>query len=249
MKAMILAAGLGTRLRPLTNTIPKALAPINDCPAIEYVIHFLKKNCVDEIIINLHYKGDQIRGFIKSKNNFNIKIEFSDESDNLLDTGGGLKKASWFFEQGEPFYLINSDIITEIDLIQALDFHNKQKGLATLITRPENSKRKLFIDENKCFCGLTGTETSDPIIFKGNESFLTNSTFSGIHIINPGLFKYFEEKEKFSIIDTYIKAGKDGASIFTYHEDKSFWIDIGTPEQLEKTREYFRQKNILCKGL
>lgn len=239
MKAMILAAGLGTRLRPLTNTIPKALAPVNGCPAIERVIEQLKKNDVTEIIINLHYKGQLIKDFIESKNNFDIKIEYSDETEELLDTGGGLKKASWFFNDNQPFYLINSDIMSNLSLKDVLNYHNGKKAVTTLIGRPEDSKRKLLVDENMRFSGLTATDKSPAKIFKCENDNLKEFTFAGIHVISPEIFKYFQDEKVFSIIDTYLLAGLK-ESIYIYEDNDSFWIDIGTPEQLEKANIYYK---------
>ncbi|HUI32947.1 MAG TPA: sugar phosphate nucleotidyltransferase, partial [Dysgonamonadaceae bacterium] len=133
MKAMILAAGLGTRLKPFTNSTPKALVPILGKPVIEHVILKLKKQGFNEVIINIHHFGDQIIDFIKSKNYFDIRIEFSDERDKLLDTGGAIKKASWFFDADESILIHNTDIISDVNLSAVYDNHIQNKAMATLV--------------------------------------------------------------------------------------------------------------------
>ena len=132
MKAMIYAAGLGTRLKPLTDSKPKALIEIHGIPLIEIVLNKLIRAGYDEIIINVHHHAEQVIDFIKQHDNFGIRIEFSDERGLLLETGGGLKKASWFFNDLKPFLVHNVDVLSDIDLKDMYDCHVKNDALATL---------------------------------------------------------------------------------------------------------------------
>jgi len=164
MKAMILAAGLGTRLRPLTDNIPKALVELNGRALLEITIERLKSLGVTEIIVNVHHHAEKIAAFLKSKNNFGLRGELSREDDLLLDTGGGLKKAAWFFQEGnsdEPFLLHNVDVLTTIDLRQMLDAHKKASSLATLAVQQRPSSRQLLFDDNGLLCGrrINNTDT------------------------------------------------------------------------------------------
>jgi len=156
MKAMILAAGLGTRLRPLTDNVPKALVELNGRTLLEITIDRLKAFGATEIIVNTHHHAEKIVAFLKSKNNFGIRIELSREDDLLLDTGGGLKKAAWFLQEGnsdEPFFLHNVDVLSNIDFRQMLDAHRKTSALATLAVRERRSSRQLLFDANGLLAG------------------------------------------------------------------------------------------------
>ena len=166
MKAMILAAGLGTRLRPLTDTRPKALVEINGRTLVEITLSRLRSFGVDEVIVNVHHFADMIAGYLKSKNNFGMRIEISREDDLLLDTGGGLKKAAWFFlegsrnssygtgsQSGEPFVLYNVDVLTNIDLRRMLQFHIEHHALASLAVQSRASSRLLVFNDELQLCG------------------------------------------------------------------------------------------------
>ena len=131
MKAMIFAAGLGTRLKPVTDTIPKALVPVNGKPLLEHIILKIKNAGFDEIIVNVHHFPDQIIEFIELNNQFGIRIEISDERDRLLETGGGIKKAEWFFDDNQPFLVHNVDILSNLDLKKLYTNHLKSNSMAT----------------------------------------------------------------------------------------------------------------------
>ncbi|MCK4448584.1 MAG: nucleotidyltransferase family protein [Candidatus Marinimicrobia bacterium] len=231
MKAMILAAGLGTRLRPLTNSKPKALIEINKIPLLEIVIKRLKLYGFNEIIINVHHFVDQIIGFLKEKNNFSIDIRVSDETDLLLSTGGGLKKASWFFNDSKPFLVHNVDILSDINLKQFYGAHVNSEALATLAVRNRQSSRYLIFDNDNNLCGWKNTKTNEVIIAKQSKSDLIPLAFSGIHIINPSIFDLMPEQHVFSMIDLYLNLAAN-YSIKEFNHDSSMWIDIGTKESL-----------------
>ena len=236
MKAMILAAGKGTRLKPLTNNTPKALIKVNGVPMLELVIKNLINVGVNEIIINVHYLADQIIDFLRSKNNFGIRIEISDETNELLDTGGGLKKASWFFDDNKPFILHNVDIISNIDLKEMLVFHKSNKALATLAVRKRTSSRYFIFNNKLELSGWENTTTSDKRISKSCKE-LTSLAFSGIHIINPEIFNNMYKNGKFSIILTYFELSINKL-ILAYQHDKDYWFDIGSTEKLDVAEKY-----------
>src|SRR5882724_8194141 len=165
MKAMILAAGLGTRLRPLTDNIPKALVELNGRTLLEITIERLKSFGATEVIINVHHHAEQLAAFVKSKNNFGLRIELSREDDLLLDTGGGLKKATWFFQEGnslEPFLLHNVDVLSNIDFHQMLDGHKKTAALATLAVQQRPSSRQLLFDDHGLLVDRSPSGTAIP---------------------------------------------------------------------------------------
>jgi len=234
MKAMIFAAGLGTRLRPLTNDKPKALVEIKGKTLLEITITHLIKNGYEEIIINIHHFAEQVIDFLK-QNNFKARIEISDESEKLLDTGGGLKKAKWFFDDSNPFLVHNVDIINDIGLRKIYQTHLTNSSIATLAVRKRKSSRYLLFDEDEILCGWENINTGERIISQDRDS-LTQLAFSGIHIIDPALFKYFPEDDKFSIIDVYLEAAKN-ERIKAFPHNNSFWQDVGRIEDLNSLEE------------
>ena len=236
MKAIIFAAGLGTRLRPITKKIPKALVEINGKPMIERVILKLKSHGVVDIIINLHHFPGQIKTFIKSKNNFGLNISFSDEKDQLLETGGGLLKASWFFNDWEPFFVHNVDVISDVDLTEMWNFHKKHNPLATLFVQNRNSSRYLLFNKDHLLKGWTNVKTDEIIKVEDLDLELTKFAFNGIHIIDPKIFTMIKKTGAFSIIESYLDlAGKYPVKGFTSANAK--YIDIGKPESLRDAVE------------
>jgi len=238
MKAMIFAAGKGTRLKPLTDNTPKALIKVNGTPMIELVIKKLISIGVREIIINVHHFANQIINFLNTNNNFGIKIEISDESDKLLDTGGGLKKASWFFDTNEPFILHNTDIISDIDLLDMIAFHKNNNALATLAVRKRESNRYFLFNNNFDLCGWENIKTTEKIISK-KSTLLNQFAFSGIHIINPIIFNYLNQTCKFSIVNSYLELSKN-KTIKGFDHTTDYWFDVGDTKKLEIAEKHIR---------
>jgi NDP-sugar pyrophosphorylase family protein len=235
MKAMILAAGLGTRLRPLTDSIPKALVKLNGRALLEITIDRLKSFGVTEIIINAHHHAEKIAAFLKSKNNFDIRIELSREDDLLLDTGGGLKKAAWFFQEGnssEPFLLHNVDVLSTIDFHQMLEAHKKASALATLAVQQRPSSRQLLFDQNNLLAGRRKGTDADEIVRPSTN--LQPLAFSGIHILSPRLLNLITESGVFSIIDTYLHLAKANEKISAFRADSFYWRDLGRLEDFKR---------------
>jgi len=231
MQAMILAAGLGTRLRPLTNYKPKALVEIDGVPLLEITIRRLMKYGFDDIIINVHHFAEQIIRFLKQKDNFGIKISISDEQDKILETGGGLKYARTFFNDA-PFLLCNTDIVTNIDLKKLYDYHLEKSALVTLATRHRSTSRYLIFDDMQQLCGWQNIKTGEVKMSRAKAGQLELRAFSGIHIINPQIFDLMTRTDKFSIIDTYLSLAKDQL-ISSYPHDEDIWMDVGKPEELK----------------
>lgn len=233
MKAMIFAAGLGTRLKPITNEKPKALVEINGISLLEITINKLIRFGFNEIIINVHHFADQIISFIKQCS-FDADIHLSDEKEVLLNTGGGLKHAQWFFDDGKPFLLHNVDIITDLDLKTFYDSHLTNNSIATLAVRKRESSRKLLFDENDLLCGWKDVK-KDKLKISRDSKEKTELAFSGIHVIDPKIFKYFPLREVFSIIDFYLDVSKS-EKIKAFRHDETSWQDVGKLEDLQNLK-------------
>ncbi|MCR9285841.1 MAG: nucleotidyltransferase family protein [Bacteroidetes bacterium] len=243
MKAMIFAAGLGTRLRPLTNDRPKALVEINGKPLLEIAIRRLKYFGFQEIIINIHHFGELILDFLKKNNDFGITIEISDERDLLLETGGGLKKATSFFDDGMPFLVCNADILTNLNLKELYDFHLKNNPLATLAVRNRKTSRYLLFNEkNKELVGWENQKTGEVRWSKPSKE-IVHWAFSGIHVIDPKIFELMPNQTIFSIIEVYLSAAKEH-SILGFLHDNNIWLDVGKPESLAKAQHIIDKINL-----
>ena len=244
MKAMIFAAGLGTRLKPLTDHMPKALVPVAGKPMLEHVIRKLIAAGCDEIVINVHHFADQIIDFIKANNNFGITIHISDETDMLLDTGGGIKKASSFFN--EPFLIHNVDILSNVDLKSLYEYHLTSGNDATLLVSPRKTVRYLLFDEGNQLCGWVNKDTlqTKPEGFVYQPEVQKEYAFSGIHIVSPTLFNYMGENwtGKFPIMDFYLQTCQE-AQLGGYAKEDLQLIDIGKPETLAQAEEFIRQNH------
>jgi NDP-sugar pyrophosphorylase family protein len=231
MKAMILAAGYGTRLRPLTDFKPKALIEIKGLPLIEIIIKRLISFGYQDIIVNVHHFGEQIAQFLREKDYFGINIQISDESEKLLDTGGGILKARWFLDDEQAFLVYNVDIISDIDLAQMLEFHKKESCLATLAVRDRKTNRKLIFDSEKQLCEWVNLATEQKKISRTANGKTCNFAYSGIQIIEPRIFDLITEEGAFSVIDMYLRLAKEN-SIKGFVHDSGYWCDMGKYQQV-----------------
>ena len=236
MRAMILAAGLGTRLQPLTNNLPKALIKIREKTLLEIAIKTLVRNGFDKIIINVHHFAEKVISFIE-QNNFGADILISDERDKLLDTGGGLKKASRFFNDGKPFLLYNVDILSNLNLNNLYKVHLQSNSIATLIVRKRKSGRYLLFNSENILCGWKNTKTGE-LISACNKDLSNEFAFSGIHIIDPKIFSLMPKDDAFSMIDLYLDIMKENKIIASI-DNNSFWLDAGKTENLKIAEENF----------
>lgn len=239
MKAMILAAGLGTRLKPFTDKHPKALAVVNGKTILQRNIEFLAKFGITDIIINVHHFANEIIEFLDGKKNFGSKITISDESGEVLETGGGLKKAAWFFEANDaPFVVMNVDVLTDIHLRGMIEQHKKIKPLATLAVTNRHTSRYFLFDEMDLLCGWKNIKTGEQKISR-EASRYTQKAFSGIHLISPKIFSLMYMDGKFSMVDLYLELAKTH-SIVAFDHNNSKFIDVGKPESIAKAESLFR---------
>ena len=243
MKAMIFAAGLGTRLKPLTDSLPKALVPINGKPLLEHVILKLKLAGFDEIIINIHHFADQIIDFLKNKNNFDIRIEISDERSALLDTGGGIKNTAHFFSDGKPFLIHNVDILSNVDLNEVYNQHLKDNNrLASLVVSQRDTYRYLLFDNEKRLHGWVNIKTGQTKPIENMETIAFHKfAYSGIQVVSPEIFKLMEnEPDKFPIMDFYLQNCHQ-EKIIGYVPQNLQMLDVGKLTTLEKANAFISQ--------
>jgi len=235
VKAMILAAGLGTRLRPLTDDRPKALVTVAGHALLEIAIRRLRAVGVREAIVNAHHFADRIVEYLAANNNFGIRIEVSRE-EALLDTGGGLKNAAHFFLDSstsaqEPFLLHNVDVISNLDLARMIEFHTEHAALATLAVQDRATSRYLLFNERGHLCGRHVGGSSEPQFVRPVQQ-VQALAFSGIHVLSPRIFAAMEEQGAFSIIDAYLSLAARGEKIVAYRADDCYWRDLGRPESV-----------------
>jgi len=247
MKAMILAAGLGTRLRPLTNDRPKALVEVAGRTLLEITLMRLRAFDVREVIVNVHHFADQVVEYLEANRKFGMRIEISRE-EILLDTGGGLKKAAWFFledadSRDQSFILHNVDVISTIDLVKMVEAHEASDALATLAVQKRESSRQLLFDEHLQLCGRRAGRDREPEIARPARV-LEPLAFSGIHIISPRLLPMLTEDGIFSIIAPYLRLAGKGEQILAFRADEYYWRDLGRVEDLSRAAQDLEQKVI-----
>jgi mannose-1-phosphate guanylyltransferase len=257
-KAMILAAGLGTRLRPLTDTCPKALVRVGGCTLLEITLARLRDFGVRDVIVNVHHCADMLVDYLKANGNFGMNIEVSRE-DVLLDTGGGLKKAAHFFldtptlgaprpdrtaqrsgltwaSSDAPFILHNVDVISTIDLQRMIEFHTEHHALATLAVQERDTSRYLLFDQQLQLCGRRAGRDLQPEIVRPAPQ-MQPLAFSGIHVISPRLLQLLTEDGVFSIIPAYLRLAAQGEKILAFRADEYCWRDLGKPGDLAQAEQ------------
>lgn len=240
---MIFAAGLGTRLRPLTDHMPKALVPVAGKPMLERVILRLKEAGFRDITVNIHHFGNQITDFLRANGNFGTDIHISDERGELLDTGGGVRKARPLLEGNEPFLIHNADILTDLDLRAFYRHHLESGADATLLTNHRKTSRYLLTDAGNRLCGWTNLSTGEvlPKELGYPQKPYQLQAFGCVHVLSPTIFRYMEDERwtgKFSIIPFYVDICRR-AHIQGFPTDSENWFDIGKPETLAKAEAYY----------
>ena len=235
---MILAAGLGTRLKPFTDKHPKAMAKVNGKSLLKRNVEYLKSYGVTEIIINLHHFPTQIMDEINMHNTWGIFFTYSDELNKPLETGGALKYASWYFRDvSEPFVLINVDILTDLNIADMIKYHKESKAMVTLAVINRPSSRQLLFDQDNRLCGWQNSSTGEKKI-SINSSNLIPKAFSGLHIISPGFIELMGREGVFSIIDEYLDLTKNHL-IKAYDQGDCKFIDVGKPESIAQAEQIF----------
>jgi len=237
MKAMILAAGLGKRLGEISETTPKALVNINGKTALHLAAERCSAHGFDDIVINVHHFADKVEDEVAKLNSLGFRISISDERERLLETGGGLYKARWFFDKN-PFLVYNVDIISDLDLRALYNYHLEKKGLATLAVRHRIGNRFFLIDKEGIIRGWRNIATGEQILVLPDLHDLAEIAFSGLHIVEPGIFSFMEDG-KYTMVDIYLKLAAEN-NIHTFLDDNGYWGEIGTPESLELVREYLK---------
>jgi NDP-sugar pyrophosphorylase family protein len=239
MRAMILAAGLGTRLRPLTDDRPKALVEVGGHTLLEITLRCLREFGIHQVIINVHHFADMVVDYLKKNDDFGMEIAISRE-DELLDTGGGLKRAAWFFSEeaddGEPFLLHNVDVLSTIDFEQMVEFHRQHQALATLAVQDRETSRYLLFDEERRLCGRQAGRNQPPEMMHPSRS-TRALAFSGVHVISPRFLSLMTEQGVFSIITSYLRLAAQGENIMAFRADAYYWRDLGKPENLAQAEQ------------
>lgn len=235
---MILAAGLGTRLKPFTDKHPKALVEINGKTILQRNIEYLSHYGIKKIIVNVHHFANQIIGYLDENNGFGSEVSISDETNEVLETGGGLKKAAWFLNDNtHPFVVINVDILTDMNLDEMIRLHHQANPVATLAITTRSTSRYFLFDENNHLCGWENIKTGEQKISKKSNQYIRKA-FSGIHIISPEIFSLIKFTGKFSMVDVYLELAKTH-TITSFDHSGSKLIDVGKPESVLKAEKMF----------
>ena len=235
--AMIFAAGLGSRLKPWTDHHPKALAIVNGKSLLQRNIEYLQKFGIRDVIVNVHHFAGQIIEAIEKNEGWGSSVTISDETDEVLETGGGLQKAAWYFKGVERFVVMNADILTHMNLGEMLNFHSKQKPLATLAVTERETSRYFLFDEKNMLCGWRNVKTGEEKIVRNSDA-LVQKAFSGIHVIDGRLPSLITRSGKFSMVDVYLDLAKDHV-ISCYDHTGAALVDVGKPENIAKAEALF----------
>jgi NDP-sugar pyrophosphorylase family protein len=239
MKAMIFAAGLGTRLSNETSDKPKALVDVGGKPLLQRAIEKLKSEGITEIVVNVHHFSEIVISFI-NEHDFGIPIHISDETEKLLDTGGGLKKAAHYFAGDEPILIYNVDILSNLNLQDLVKSHRQSKALVTVAVRIRETQRYYKFDSEMNLTGWLNKKTGETkISIPEKYENATAMAYSGFHVIQPGIFSLMPETERFSVTDFYLELAKTHL-IKGFVDDSDLWMDVGKPELLEEARKLFR---------
>jgi NDP-sugar pyrophosphorylase family protein len=237
MKAMIFAAGMGTRLQPFTDNHPKALAQVNGVPLLERNIKYLQSYGINDFVINIHHFGGQILAFLAENDNFGANIEISNESDELLETGGGLLFAKRFLENEKTFLIMNVDILTDLNITNFINIHELKGGMVTLAVSDRDSTRKLMFNDKMYLKGWKNLTTNKKTVVGGIFK-LRELAFSGVHCVNSEIFTKITRTGKFSIMDEYLDMMKE--DIIIGYQHTANLIDVGKPESVAEAEKLFR---------
>ena len=233
MKAMILAAGFGTRLGELGKSTAKCLVQAGGKPLLEQVVDRLKLAGVQELVINLHHLGDQVRDYVKSQNNFGLKVSFSEEQE-ILGTGGGILHAQKLLSNCEEFIVHNGDVFSDLDLTQVVAAHRKENAFATLVVQERAGSRPLLFSTDNKLIGWENKNTGEQKLIRTGKNRAYG--FSGIQILSNRIFTYLSKRSgSFSSISTYLDAAEAGEKIQPFIHS-GYWLDVGTPERLAELK-------------
>ena len=243
MKAIIFAAGIGSRLGEITENKPKALVEIGGITLLEAAIRKLKKHGIDEIIVNVHHFADMMEEFLQKNRNFDIRIEISDEREQLLETGGGLMKASWFFNDNEPFLTYNVDVLTTLDISSLIEFHKESDSLVSLACKKRNTERYFLTDQRNRLCGWENIKTGDRIDAIHREGAVERVGYSCVTVMNPEIFDLIGEKGVFSLTPIFLRL-TEKHPVMVYKHDQDYWTDIANQKRLDEANAYFNKHEL-----
>jgi MurNAc alpha-1-phosphate uridylyltransferase len=238
LKAMIFAAGLGSRLKPWTDSHPKALAVVNGKSLLQRNVEYLQSFGIRELIVNVHHFADQVILAITNNKGWGSRISISDETDAVLETGGGLKKAHWFFGDSADFVVMNADILTDLDLGAMISQHQHLRPLATLAVSDRQTSRYFLFDDKGSLSGWRNTTTGEERISRQSGPYIPKA-FSGIHIISSSIFGLIRQEGKFSMVDTYLDLAQAN-TIQAYDHTGARLVDVGKPESIAHAEQFFR---------
>ncbi|SJZ33816.1 nucleotidyltransferase family protein [Sediminibacterium ginsengisoli] len=241
MKAMIFAAGLGSRLKPWTDHHPKALAVVNGKSLLQRNILYLQQYGITEVIVNVHHFAGQVIAAVENAQGWGSRITFSDETAEVLETGGGLQKAAWYFEGESSFVVMNADILTDMDLGAMISTHNTGNAMATLAVSDRSSSRYFLFNEAQELKGWQNVKTGEqrPEGILEQQPALKPKAFSGIHVISTAIFPQIKQQGKFSMVDVYLSL-MNAYPIRSFDHTGALLIDVGKPESLEKAEQLFQ---------
>lgn len=243
MKALIFAAGVGSRLRPLTDVTPKALVPVGGVPLLERALVHLKEAGCSEFAVNAHHHAEQVAGLCASLSaRYGVTVRVSREDERLLDTGGGLKKAAPLLEGDEPFFVRNADVVTDLDLLALLAAHREKSPLVTLAVRDRRSSRAFLFDAQGRLCGHADDKKGRTRWTKGPVEGARRMAFDGIHVCSPSLPGLISEDGVFSLVDLWLRLASEGADIRAFDASRWSWFDVGTPEKLEAAEAWAKKR-------
>ena len=237
MKAMIFSAGLGTRFKPWTDEHPKALALVNGKSLLQRNIEYLQQYSITDVVVNVHHFGGQIIDAIKNNKGWGSNVMISDETNAVLETGGGLLKARPLLENGEPFVTLNVDILTDLDLNKLIRYHGQHNPLISFAVTNRNTSRYFLFDENDRLCGWRNVNTNEEKTVI-NKPGLLQKAYSCIAIFKPGIFSLIKQTGKFSLTETYLDLTKDNL-VLGYDHSGDHLVDVGQPQSVAIAEEYF----------
>jgi NDP-sugar pyrophosphorylase family protein len=237
MKAMIFAAGLGTRFKPWTDSNPKALAIINGKSLLQRNIEYLQKYGITDVVVNVHHFADIIIDTILAKNGWGSSITISDERNEVLETGGGLLNARKYLENNEPFITLNADILTDFPIDELIEFHQQKNALISFGVSNRKTSRNFLFDENNQLCGWENNVTGEQRISIQNK-ILHPLAYSCVAIFEPTVFEKIPQRGKFSLTDTYLSLAENNL-IAVFEHNNNRWIDVGKPESVELAEKLF----------
>jgi len=238
MKAMLFAAGLGTRLKPFTDHSPKALVEVNNKTLLEHNIRYLQRFGIYEVIVNVHHFASSIEDVLFENDGFGSEVIISDERDMLLETGGGLKKAGWFFENENAFVVMNVDVLTNLDLGKMIAAQNNSRAIGTLAVMERASSRHLLFNGDMRLCGWVNNKTNESRISRA-EPHLSPFAFSGIQVLSQNIWTDIPFEGKFSLVDLYLHVAANNI-ITGYNHTGNLFIDVGKPESIEQAEYLFQ---------